>query len=107
VTSQPVRTPHAKGRNTPSVLDTDGVYALVVEVASATPLSTADITEWCESRFGESQSITTGEVRKLLRYIERRGHIMSVPGTDTARLADLGVTDPHPKQLYWVPRKDT
>lgn len=91
-----------------SPLTVDDVYTQVYEHAKTTPLTTADIREYCKAHHPDYPGITTLRVSHHLHYLARRGRVQSWVGTDTDALAHRGVDYPDTHAQYWaLPAPDT
>lgn len=108
MTRQPVTTRHDKGRGDRCPLTADEVYKILA--SQRIPITTTEVAEFCISRYAYPD-ISTDQVRRLLRWLERRDRIRSWANTTTnaAALTALGAPPPPPnRQRYWaVTTRDT
>lgn len=86
----------------PSPLTPDEVHRMVTEFAATTPLTTAEIAEFCRSRHPDMPGITTGRVKQLLEWLLTRQRVASWPGGDRDELVRRGVHEPQERMRYWA-----
>lgn len=80
---------------TRTLLHMDDVYVHV----TTRPLTTVEITEYCQRRH---PGATTQRVRRHLDSLQRRARIQSWPCTDHTALAAHGIDEPVSHARYWA-----
>lgn len=86
----------------PSPLTPDQVYRMVTEFAATTPLTTAEIAEFCRSRHPDMPGVTTRRVNQHLQWLQTRHRVVSWSGRDREELERRGVDEVQARMRYWA-----
>lgn len=85
-----------------SPLSMEEVYTLVHAHAATRPLTTAEVTEYCQAHHPGYPGVTTQRVKGHLYSLQRRGRVQSWPCTDHTALAAHGIDEPVSHARYWA-----
>lgn len=75
---------------------------MVTQFAAKVPLTTMEITEFCQSRNPSLPGITTQRVSEMLHWLHQKRRIDTWSGSETDALTARGVREPQQRMRYWA-----